>query len=480
MTRRRRALLLTACLAGLAVPLGGAPAGAAGELKYAVGEARTYVYRVALRKEVIEAARNLSPCDPEEDPYECDTSAYNHRPNCGPRLALGRTEDAPDPASAPETQPIEGASGDRSGPEEEPPLSSAITLNEMISLGSLVHNGPVVEAAGLASDGYVDLSGRQDPELHTESDAFTPNRRDYEERCLQEEKGSDDYRHFLSRSFDRPETYHLSECRGDECTFDRLAFFAQAKEARTIVHLVERGGKVQGWLKANLQEFSWGEGGAFTVDELNTFVTFASDGTRGGLTWSVATTAQGAELGGRPVALPPGRMVGNDQLQVGVAAPHVGTSNDGADLRIVAPGLTIASQEQTAYFAGAELDVGGMGRRGAGLEFGEVPAGDPGGTTTTTTAAAPIVPEVDTGTEEVAAAPSGGDESAEAPAQAVVSLHRVGATGAAPMLTILALGFLATLAVLMRWMTRFPWWKQAVRVQPLRGLDWIYRAFLKT
>lgn len=483
MTRRRRALLLTACLAAVAVPLGGSPAGAAGELKYSVAEARTYVYRVALRKEVIEVAQNADPCDPKEDPYECDDAAYNERPNCGPKIALGRTEDEPKAAPASETQAIEGAAGDGSGAEEEPPLSSAITLNEMVSLGSLVHNGPVLEAAGMASDGYVDLSGRQDPELHTESDAFTPNKPDYGERCLQEERGSDDYRHFLSRSFDRPETYHLSECRGDECTFDRLAFFAQAKEARTVVHLVERGGEVRGWLKANLQEFSWG-GGAFTVDELDTFVTFASDGTRQGLTWSVSSTAQGAELGGRPVALPPGRIVGNDQLQVGVAAPYVTTSKDGADLRIVAPGLTIASQEQTVHLAGAELDVGGMGLRSADPSFGDLPTGAGDGTTTTTTTTGtttPSSPATDTGSGEVAAAPSGDADQGEAPApQAAVSVQRIGRTGLAPMLTILALGLIGTLAVLMRWMGRFAWWREAVRVQPLRGIDWIYRAFLKT
>lgn len=481
MTRRRRALLLSPLFAALLLPVGSPPAAAAKELSYSVGEARAYVYRVALRKEVIEAARNADPCDPQEDPYGCDDAAYDHRPNCPGPIELGREERAPRPAREQGTEEIAGRAGDASGVEQEPPLSSAITLNELLSLGTLVRTGTGnIEASGLASDSYVDLSGRQEPSLHTESDAFTPNRRDWEERCLQEERGSPSYRHFLSRSFDRPETYHLAECFKDDCTFDRLMFFAQAVEARTVVHLVERGGKIHGSVKSNLQELSWGDG-AFTLDQLDTHVSFVSDGTRGGLRWSVATTAKGARLDGRPVALPPGRVVGSPELQVGVTAPYVSAAQDGGALRIVAPGLMIASPEQTAYFAGAELEAGGIGRWGGGFvpeRGGDVP---PAGGDTTTAPTVASGDAVTTAPAAPAAAPSGEAATPEVAAEtASVSIQRIGSTGLAPLVTILALGLGGVLAIFLHWMGRFPWWRQALRTQPLRGIDWIYRAFLKT
>ena len=471
MTARTRALLLVVLAGGLVAPLGSGPAGAAEELTYAA-KARTHVYRVALRKEVIEGARNAQPCDPEEDPYRCDDAAYNHRPNCDPSIAVGRTRAGPKATPPEEAERIEGAAGGGAGPEEEPPLSSAVTLNEMVSLGSLVHNGTVAEAAGLASSGYVDLNGRRDPELHTESDAFTPNRPDYQERCLRESEDAPSYRHFLSRSSDGPETYHLSECAKDECTLDRLTFFAEAVRARTIVHLVERGGRVEGRLKTSLQEFSWRDG-ALAVEALDTYVDFASDGTAEGLKWSVATTAAGATLGGQPVALPPGRLVGTAELQVGVAAPHVRSTEDGRTLRIVAPGLVIASPEQTVYVAGAELDVGALGRRAPGPSYDALAAG-----TAAAPAAAPAATTPET-VEEDAAPPA--PDAEEAPQAApVVSLRRVDATGAPAMALILTFGLLGSMAVLMRWMNRFPWWSRALRAPPLSGLHWLYRAFMKT
>ncbi|HEX9823843.1 MAG TPA: hypothetical protein VGB51_05540 [Actinomycetota bacterium] len=478
----RRALLLVPLLALLLSPGTRATGAASTEVRFTVREARAYLYRVALRKEVIEAAQNAEPCDPKEDPYHCDDVAYNHRPNCPEPIALEAKGRGARPAPAPGAEPEEGSAGDGAGPESEPPLSSAVTLNEFLVLARLGKVGTVVEAAGMASDSFVDLSGRQEPELHTESNAFAPNVRDLEERCLEEEEGSGSYKHFLSRSFHRPSTYHLAECFQDDCTFDRATFFAQAREGRTIVSLSKRGDRVTGSLSATFQELSWGEG-AVTVDQLHTFITFTSDGTAEGLAWKVDTTAKGLRLGGEPVALPGGDLVGTEALQVGVAAPYVRAPEEGDALRIVAPGLVIASREQTVYLAGAELDAsmdrgepfsspGGTGE-GSGGQSGT----DPATGSVTATEAPPV--------DDAAATPGeipAGDEVASndtAGPQAIVSVERI-RTGLLPVLGILLAGALGVLLILHHWLRRFPLIRGAYRAGPLHALDRLLRAFVRS
>ena len=64
-----------------------------------------------------------------------------------------------------------------------------------------------------------------------------------------------------------------------------------------------------------------------------TFVDVSSDGTAGGLKWSVSTTATGAKLGGQPVALPPRQKGSGPRFKFGVAAPYVATETDGSQIR---------------------------------------------------------------------------------------------------------------------------------------------------
>jgi hypothetical protein len=505
LARSVRALLAAAALMALAAPP--IPAGAAPkpkpkpeapEFRYTVREARAYAYRATLRKEVIEGVRQADPCDPETDPYQCDTTRYEHEPNCPQPLATGPTGALPEVRPVPGARPLEGGAGGKEGAAEEPPTANPITLNELISLGHLGHVGGLVEAGGFASDSYVDLSGRQEPTLHTESDMI-PGLPAYEERCLDEDPTHRSYRHFLSRTTEAPETYHLSECRKDECTFDRLTFSAGDVMARTIVHLKEEGGKVFGKLQATFHDATWGNG-AFAIDSVDTILTFESDGTAEGLRWSVGTTAKGARIGGNPVTLPTGRLVGTPDLQTGVAAPYVSAAPDGSALRIVAPGVVVASREQTAWFGGAEVEatfarsapidgladdddikgksgqagpgsgdaagggsgessgVGGVSGESAG---GAVGAGGAAGSGSSGSGGEPI-----TGASPVAGAP------------ASVSVSRFETD--LPFVLVIVAGMLAALWIVSRWMRQFPAGSALSYYPPFSLIDRLYRTFAKS
>jgi hypothetical protein len=468
---------LAACLVLAASAGGTAPARAEGStvLSYSVREARAYAYRVSLSKEVIEAAQTLQPCDPETDPYQCDDAAYEHAPNCPKALTLGPDKAAPEPEPAPGIEPIVGGAGDQTGPADAPPLASPITLNQQLSLGSLSHLGAVVEAGGLATDSYVDLSGRQEPAMHTESDAFSANRAGYEERCAPDGADESEYAHFLSRSFRTPETYHLAECRKRECTFGGAAIGAETERAMTMVHLAERGGRLVGRVHASLHDAVWG-GGALTADLLDTTVVFSSDGTPGGLSYSVGTTALGVTFTGVPVTLPPGRPLALPGLQIGVATPYVHTAEDGRVLDVVAPGLYIATDNQTVLFGGAEVhatmgrqppppDLGG-GDDNGGNDNGSI---DTGGSGSVGGGPSPSPTPVASPTPATTPAPS-------EPELAVTRIRTGG--WVAPMLV--GAGLLAALLLLVRWIGRYPWGRRLYRAQPLRAIDWLYRAFVKT
>src|SRR5207247_1904572 len=45
---------------------------------------------------------------------------------------------------------------------------------------------------------------------------------------------------------------------------------------------------------------------------------------------------------------------------------------------------------------------------------------------------------------------------------------------------IIALGGVMLFSLASRWIRRFRWGRRLYRYQPFRGLDWLYRAFLKT
>lgn len=480
-------LLCTAVLLAVAVSVAPRAVAADESLSYSIKEARTYAYKVSLIKEIIE---NAPKCNPEDDPkYKCDEGQYNHEPNCPKEIAVGPAGKLP-AATPPEgVTPIEGGAGDGTG-GERPPSSSPVRLNELIALGTASHFGSVKEAAGYASKAYVDLSGRDDPEQHTESQILSSNKADYEERCWPEDKAKEgnDFVHLLSHSFKDVETYHYSECFRRGCQWGGLGNFgADAERARSITHLFEDGGKIHMILSAKIEDLSYGSG-ALTVEAIETFVDISSDGTAGGLKWSVSSTASGAKLGGQPIALPPGQIVSGPGFSFGMAAPYVGTEDDGSQIRVEAPGFMIATTEQTVHFAGAEAGAG----LGEALDFVFQGGGGTDAQPDTgsddkdfSTSAAPF----DTGSAVlggstfgggVAIGPSdpAGDPVSAAPATELLIYEQ--ATGRGAVAGIVALGLLGWFLLMGRWLQRFGWGKNLYRLQPFRTVDWLYRAFVKS
>lgn len=487
--RRRHLYVTVAALLGAAVlPTSG---NAAPSLQFSIKEARSYAYKTSLNRDVV---RNLPPtCDPDSDPYECDEGRYNHKPNCPKGIEIGPAGKAPDPKARKDVDPTEGGAGDETG-GQEPPQSSPVRFQRIMSLGSLSHlGGAVKEAAGLASEQYIDLSGRGEPEAHTESQAFSPNKAAWEERCFPEQENSEDandYVHVMSRSKNSVATYQLARCYRRGCNFQAPTpgtFGASAERAESIVELAESGSQVVGELSAIVEDVNWGNG-QLRIESIETHVAFSSDGTSVRLRWSVTSTASGARFAGQPIALPPGQVVSLPGMSVGVAAPYVEASPDGSQLTMVAPGLMIAHEEQAAFFGGAELYA----------SFGEF-AGDPGfggG------------PEIDLGSEPadvssgfdssvgfdtgevgvggpglsggVAIGSPGDDSTAPVAAGGEELLVYRQATGRGAVAGLLAVGLLSWLLLLGRWLQRFSWGRRIFLAQPFRLFDWIYRAFVKT
>ena len=469
-------------------------AGAAEEdaLSYSIKEARAYAYKASLSKEVIEVVGTLTPCDPAEDPYECDEGRYNHEPNCPPDLAMGRTGKVPK-GQPPETEGSTGGAGGTAG-GTEPPQSSPVRLNQMIALGALSRFGPVKEAAGFASKQYVDLSGRGEPEAHAESEAFSRNKGPYEERCFPKETAEadgTDYTHVLSRSIKALGTYHLAECFREGCSgFGEPTpgmFGASAEHARSIVDLSEGKDSVVAKLSANVDELSYGSG-AFTVDSIETYIEIVSDGTAAGLEWSVMSTASGASLAGQKQTLPQGQVVGGPGFSVGMAAPFVSASKDGTQIRVIAPGLMIATEQQAAFFGGAEIYAG----FGEGLDFNFIAKpteDDPTSFEDTTSDFASDDGSFDAGSSMFDAGSFGGgvaigpsetssDPVSAAPATELLVYEQ--ATGRGAVAAIVILGILGWFLLMGRWLQRFTWGQALYRVQPFRTIDWLYRAFVKT
>lgn len=478
------------------------------KLVFSITEARAYASRASLRKEVIEVAGlrdRLQPCDPQRDPYQCDRTQYAHEPNCPEGVAFGPKGEVAEAAVGEGTPAKSGKAGDGAGPKESPPLASPVTLNDLLVIGSL-HHASTSDARGLASHSYVDLSGRQVPEAHTESDAFAANVSRYEERCwpMEGQNVSPNHVHVLSRSERTPSTYHYALCVERGCRFGG-PFQGGAERGETIVDLAKDGGQVVGRIRALLEDVTYA-GGQLVAESVETVVGFRSDGTANGLEWSVTSKASGVQLAGRPVALPPGEILAVGNLQVGMAAPHVSSTEDGSELRIVAPGLVVAHPEQTAFIGGAELaasfgrpasvDSAGSGATedesegaaegtargndvGAASEDGPVAeateSGDPGAGGTTE-GSPPIDAGVPGGAESTPQQPG---STAPAGETAAAASSRLSQRGTAATVAILAFGFAALLLLLVRWAGRWEWARGLYAVQPLRALDWLHRAFVK-
>jgi hypothetical protein len=460
-------------------------------LSYSIKEARAYAYKASLSKEVIEIVGTLAPCDPAEDPYECDEGRYNHEPNCPPKIAMGPSGKVPRVRPA-DTDATSGGAGGAAG-GAEPPQSSPVRINQMVALAALSRFGPVKEAAGFASKQYVDLSGRGEPEAHTESDALSPNKASYEERCFPKEAAAQDgtdYTHVLSRSRPKLGSYHLAECFREGCSgFGEPTpgmFGASAEHARSIVDLHEGTDDVAARLAANVDDLSYGSG-AFTADSIETFIDVRSDGTPAGLEWSVTSTASGASMGGQKLTLPPGRIVSGPGFSVGMAAPYVSAAKDGTQLRIVAPGLMIATEQQAAFFGGAEIyagfgegldfdfiakEIGGDGTTSFGGGTGDLSSGgDIGG------GSAPF--GVDSFGGGVAVGPAETTDPVTAAPSSELLVYEQ-ATGRGAVAAIVLLGALCWFLLMGRWLQRYSWGRTLYRAQPFRTIDWLYRAFVKT
>jgi hypothetical protein len=485
--RRLAALALIVLVVG-ALPAS-VPANAqSDDLNYSIKEARAYAQKASLDKNVIEAAPK---CDPEEDPkYKCDEGQWNHKPNCPDKIEIGPKGKVRMPKPPPNVEPVRGGAGETVGGDQPPPQSSPIRYNRFVALGTLSRITGLKEARGFASKAYVDLSGRDEPEAHTESEAYGTQRK-WEERCFPEDAAKEDgtdYTHMFSRS-DRPlSTFHMTVCHKRAC-FEEApgpgTFGADAEKATAIVFLEEKNGAMIGHLSSIVEDLNYG-GGSFTVESVMTFIEFRSDGTPQGLKWSVSSTAQGAKLGGQPITLPPGQMVGGPGFSVGMAAPYVKAQDDGTKLTIVAAGLTFGSDQQAVFVGGAEVyagfggGIGGFnlpplddfGGGGAGSGFGggggdfDSPVGgigSVGGSGGFNLA----------GPKESASAPAAAGEPGE------VLVYRM-ATGRGALPLIVALAALMWFLLMSRWLQRFTWGRRLTRKQPLRTIDWIYRAFVKT
>jgi hypothetical protein len=471
-------VVLLVCLALTQVAFATQVGAASKKLTYSIKEARAYAVKGSLSKEVIEA---VPKCDPEEDKYNC--TGYNHKPNCPKKIEIGPRAKVPVPEPPRGVEPFAGGAGDNAALQEPPPQSTPVRINRFLVLAKQSNLFDVREAGGLASEQYVDQSGRSEPEAHTESEGFSGNASDYEERCFwNDDSGAKEeaYEHYLSRSGKAPNTYHLAECVGRQCNFGGGV---NAERARSILNLIERDGKVIGTLRSSVEGLSFGDG-ALTIDSVISYVRFHTDGTPGGLKWSVASTASGGELGGQPVALPPGQDVSGPGFSVGMSRPFVGAPKDGRELTIVAPGLHFGSDQQAAFFGGAEVYMS-MSRQtpfdfdpvpGEAPEAGGIPSGTGGGGGFGGSS-------IGTGGLDF---PDGGSKTmtdAPAPVAAGESgklLVFGKATGIGAVAAMIALGGIVWLLLLSRWLQRFSWGRRMTRMQPFRFIDWMYRAFVKT
>jgi hypothetical protein len=164
----------------------------------------------------------------------------------------------------------------------------------------------------------------------------------------------------------------------------------------------------------------------------------------------------------------------------------VGAPKTGASLTIYAPGLTINSTQQSASIAGAEV-YASFGRV-APTTFGVPPPPPPkkssggpaptgggggsfgggGGSTSLGKGFGGTVGGGSGGSTPVASGPGG---------QLLVYQQPIGQGVVA---AIILFGLLVVMLLLSRWLQRFGWGKRLSRKAPLNGLDWIYRAFVKT
>lgn len=474
--RRGLVLVAVAALFG-GQALFAATASAQQQLTYSIKEARAYAVKGSLHKEAINAAPK---CNPEEDKqYAC--TDHNHKPNCPKKVEIGPNGKVPMPVPPKGVEPTTGRAGEGIG-EAPPPQSSPVRLNRLVSLAKLSHLFNVKESGGLASSIYTDNSGRSEPEAHTVSEGFSKSIREWEERCYWHDGGPDSeaYEHFLSRSGEGPNTYHLSECVGRQCHF---AVGINAERARQIVQISERDGRVIGSIESMVDGLELGGASGIVIDSVVTYISFESDGTEPGLKWSFASRASDARLGGQPLPLPPGQTVRGGGFSVGMSEPYVEASPDGTTLTVVAPGLHVGHQEQAALFGGAELYMSAGRQADTDLDFGdeiedEGSVFNDDGSFNSGLGSSGI----SGGTSGLDSGISGTGETGETLAAGETGEVMIfeKATGIGAVAVIVAVGGFCWFLLLSRWLQRYTWGQKLSRMQPFRFIDWMYRAFIKT
>ena len=164
--------------------------------------------------------------------------------------------------------------------------------------------------------------------------------------------------------------------------------------------------------------------------------------------------------------LPAGASIPIQGVTIGIVPSFVLPSDGGHAISIVAPGLAVMSDQQSVFFGGAELY--GTFDREPPASFNPFPPSIVPPQVIPSIAPPPVVPIPPT-TVPVS-------QTGPAPEFAI----RMYDTGQAAVVAILAAGAAMLLLIFVRWSRRWAWGRRVGAVQPLKGLDWLYRAFVKT
>jgi hypothetical protein len=174
-----------------------------------------------------------------------------------------------------------------------------------------------------------------------------------------------------------------------------------------------------------------------------------------------------------------------------MSQPFVGAPKDGKELTVVAPGLFFGSEQQAAFFGGAEVYMS-MSRQVPSIfdpvEPDPVDPSTAEETGETSPIEGPGAGPVDTSVSSTDVRDlSAGREAKQSEVPAPLALDETGkllvfgqATGVGAVAAMIALGALAWFLLMSRWVQRFSWGRRMTRVQPFRLIDWLYRAFVKT
>ncbi len=496
-------IVSAAVLGLLCVALVAGPAAAKEEktvLTYSIKDARAFLWQISYPQRTF-VTSFYAPCDAAEDLYDCDRAQYNHEPNCGEEVALGRTDEAPQTPKPDEIADLVPYDDGGTGEASAWPAGNPVKVIHGLAQGRL---GSSPEAGGMATMFHTDFDGRREPEAHAESDAYVSNRADYEERCqLVDAITEDPYEgpfnaHVLSRATRQPSVYGMAAFT----TMEAPTPPGGNKESVSIVKLWEADGRVHGLLSSTVRGATLAEG-QITVDAVRSVISFSSDGTKQGLVAVARTTALGVTIAGtRLPALDAGTVLplGSESF-LGVIRPVVQVSPDGLHIVIRAPGMFLAANtpldqipipedplnqdpfpqqlrgqitlggslhsQEVVYLAGALIDAG----------VGRVPP-----------FSLPPLPKLPPFPPPPAIAPPvftppvSGTVLVPPPTEPIALPYfqvREIAGGPWPLLTLSVLSALGLMAIMGRWSMRFAPVRTLSHYPPFPAASWVYRAFLK-